>query len=186
MKEKNIFLQRRLDLVAGVIAILIIMLIFFMDGLNSIQYQLICYDEGYNATVAANLSRYGEYRVSYPKDIVFYNRITTGTPVLVPTAWLYSIFGVNNITSGIVSLVYGTLDIALLWVLFALALGKRKLQYSLSAIMTLVAVTGDVYFDYNATHLIGESACLFFLLLCFILVTLFYLKNGKRLITGWI
>ena len=167
MNSKNKLLLKKVDFIAGLSIILLIVFIFVIDGVNSIQYQLICYDEGYNATVAANLFRYGEYRVSYPDSIVFYNRITTGPAVLVPTAILYSVFGISNLTSSIVALVYGALSIVLLGILFVLVFGKRAGQCSLSAALVVAAVAADLFLDYNSTHLIGESACLFFLLLCF-------------------
>ena len=92
-------------------------ILFFTDGINTITTQLLAYDEAYNATVAANVFRYGEYRVSYPDNIVFYNMITTGETVILPTAALYTLFGINNITSTLVALLYALLSIWCMWIL---------------------------------------------------------------------
>ena len=146
------------------IIMLIFCAIFFIDGINSIQHSIIGYDEGYNATVAANLVRHGEYRVSYPYDIVFYNMITTGTPVLLPTAVLYKFFGINYVTSAIVPLIYMTLSIFAIWVIISKSLNFGKTGQFISLIMiSLIVLSDSVLIPSISTHLIGESACIFFL-----------------------
>ena len=114
------------DFITGTILIIILAAIFFTDGWNCAKYQVIGYDEGYNATVAANLAQTGEYKVSYPEDIVFYNRISTGAPVIVPAALVYHFFGINAVTTNMVPLLYGTLSIFLLYFL-----RKRQILRSL-------------------------------------------------------
>ncbi len=146
------------------IIITIFCCIFFIDGINTIQHQIIGYDEGYNATVAANLVRHGEYRVSYPYDIVFYNIITTGSPVLLPTAVLYKLFGINYVTSAIVPLIYMTLSIFAAWVIMSRSIDFGKVGQFISIIMvSLIVLSDSVLIPYVSTHLVGESACVLFL-----------------------
>lgn len=153
------------------IIMLIFCAIFFIDGINSIQHSIIGYDEGYNATVAANLVRHGEYRVSYPYDIVFYNMITTGTPVLLPTAVLYKFFGINYVTSAIVPLIYMTLSIFAIWVIISKSLNFGKTGQFISLIMiSLIVLSDSVLIPSISTHLIGESACIFFLAIACLLL----------------
>lgn len=165
------------DFFTGALLILALTVIFGMDGINSIQHEMLGFDEGYNATVALNFSRLGEYRVSYPENIVFYNRITTGAAVLLPAAWLYSLFGVSNLTTNIVPLIYGLLDIILLWGLLGRGFGKSRVRYTLSAALTAMLIIGDTLFGYISTHLIGETGAIFFLLLCFLFFSMYYEKK---------
>ena len=161
-REKILF-----DFVTGTILIIILAAIFFTDGWNCAKYQVIGYDEGYNATVAANLAQTGEYKVSYPENIVFYNRISTGAPVIVPAALLYHFFGINAVTTNLIPLLYGTLSIFLLYFLLAIVLKKGPAPHLLAAAVTAGTVLTDLYFEYVSVHLIGEGAAIFYLLLCF-------------------
>ena len=146
------------------IIITIFCCIFLIDGINTIQHQIIGYDEGYNATVAANLVRHGEYRVSYPYDIVFHNIITTGTPVLLPTAVLFKLFGINYITCAIVPLIYMTLSIFAIWVIMCRCLDFGKIGQFISIILVslIIISSAAALIPYISTHLVGESACIFF------------------------
>ena len=171
-REKILF-----DFVTGTILIIILAAIFFTDGWNCAKYQVIGYDEGYNATVAANLAQTGEYKVSYPENIVFYNRISTGAPVIVPAALLYHFFGINAVTTNLVPLVYGTLSIFLLYFLLAIVLKKGPAPHLLAAAVTAGTVLTDLYFEYVSVHLIGEGAVIFYLLLCLLGMGLFYEKR---------
>lgn len=175
VKDEKQFLN--LDFIIGFCMVVALIAIFWGYGVNSIEHGLICFDEGYNATVAANFSKYGEYRISYPAETVFPNRITTGVAVIIPTSILYSLFGINNLTSNIVALVYGVFDIALLWLLFLKGFGKRKFRFAFTAAMVWVSILADTLFGYICIHLIGESAAIFFLLLCFLFLTYYYEKE---------
>lgn len=177
--KRNAKVRCTLDFIIGFCMVAALIVIFWGYGVNSIEHGLICFDEGYNATVAANFSKYGEYRISYPAETVFPNRITTGAAVIIPTSILYSLFGINNLTSNIVALVYGVFDIALLWLLFLKGFGKRKFRFSFTAAMVWGAILADTLFGYICIHLIGESAAIFFLLLCFLFLTYYYEKEKR-------
>ena len=171
-----------LEWLIAIILLLISISIFCIDGINYIQNSIIGFDEGYNATVSKNYATNGEYRVSYPYDIIFYNIISTGQTVLLPTAILYKIFGINPITTSIVPLVYGILCFVALFIIFNLIL-KEKLKdfkyiHILSAVLTSLILMTEESFYYCSVHLIGESAALFFVLMCIIALSLF--KNNKN------
>lgn len=167
------------DTVVGFLIILALCAVTFVDGINSLKYQIIGYDEGWNATVAANVMRDGVYMVSYPQNIVFYNLITTGIPVILPTALLYCIFGINGVTSGIVALIYSILSIFALWWLFCRCFKKQNTSV-LAALITVSIVLADSFFLDISTHLIGESACLFFVLMSCVMVSYGLEKKANR------
>lgn len=168
------------EFILGLILLTIFLFIFVTDGINVIQHQAIGYDEGYNATVAANVMRHGVYRTSYPAKITFYNLITTGQSVLLPTALLYKLFGINTVTSTIVSLIYGTLDIILFWWLLNKCLSNRKGKYLLSSILVYIFLMTDQLFLNVSLHLLGESASLCFLLAAFICLAYYYETKNKN------
>lgn len=131
-----------LDFMIGIAIMIVAIILFIMNELNAVQYQLLTYDESYNATVAANVARYGEYRVSYPSKSVFYNMITTGETMLLPTALVYKLFGINTITSSIIPLVYmqyKTLADAETNVIFGGRLGEYK-YYDMDAVVKAALV----------------------------------------------
>lgn len=158
--------------------ILFLAAVFLVDGINTMQYQLLGYDEAYNGSVAANVMRYGRYRTSYPVRTAFYNLITTGQSVLFPTGILYRVVGISNLSSGIVPLLYGTADIFLFWRLLNKCLPDKKIKYILSAVLTYVILMTDRQFIYTSTRLIGEAAALCFLLAFFVFL-LDYYETGK-------
>lgn len=162
-------------LLVGVVAV-----IFFVDGFNAIQYKSINYDDGYNATVAANFARYGVYKVSYPDDIVFYNMITTGTPVLLPTAILYKLFGINELTTAFIPLLYTTFSFVLMFIILCHSYGDVKKKYVVSAVMCVILLMSDSWIPYMSRVLQGEAAALFFLLLAVDNFVLFYIRQKRR------
>ena len=163
----------------GFILIVIFCIIFFTDGLNAMQHQLIGYDEGYNATVAANQARHGEYRVSYPFEIPFYNMITTGVPVLLPTAVLYRAFGINYITSGIVPLIYMTLSIIVLWIAISKCFENSKAGKFTASMLVLFLIISDKLIPIISTRLLGEGACILFLALAWLLMAKGYSSKNN-------
>lgn len=167
----------RYDFLVGLVLIIILVGIFWTDGWNCSKYQIIGYDEGYNATVAANLAKSGEYKISYPDDTVFYNRISTGATVIVPTSALYRFCGINAITTNLIPLLYGVLSIFSLYFLLAFSLKNYSCRYLLAALLSVGTVITDLYFQYVSTHLIGEGAAIFFLLLCFLGISGFCQKG---------
>lgn len=177
LKSTNLYSA---EFIAGFVLVMVFLLLFIADGINVIQHQGIGYDEGYNATVAANVMRYGEYRVSYPAKITFYNLITTGQSVILPTALLYKLFGINTITSTIVALVYGSLDIILFWWLLVKCLPDKKGKYLLSSILVYIILMTDQLFLNISLHLLGESASLCFLLAFFICLVSYH-ETGRKI-----
>lgn len=167
----------KLEKFIGGFILIIAIIIFCFRGVNEINNIVISYDEAYNATVSANLAKYGEYKVSYPSDIVFYNKITTGQTVLVPTAIMYRLFGINDITSAIIPLIYSIGCFILLFILLCELFEKNKFKHVISAVVVCLAFLSDFYFFYSSTRLIGETASLFFVLLCMLGITLYIKKN---------
>ncbi len=159
------------------------MFIFAVDGIDFIKNSIIGYDEGYNATVAANFARYGQYMASYPGEIYFYNMITTGQTVLVPAAVLYKICGINSVTTGLVPLIYGLLSFIVLYALFCMAFkmhgSSLKFRHIISTGLTVCILLTDSQFYYYSTHLIGEGAALFYILVSALSVAYFY-QSGKN------
>lgn len=147
----------------GLILIIIFIIFVFVDDINSINHQLIGLDEGYNATVAANLVRHGKYYVSYPDYIVFANIITTGPLVILPTALLFKVFGVNNITASIVSLIYVSIGILLIWNILKKCFKNNYAGSILAAVFTALFVLTDKLIPNVSTHLYGEGACFCFI-----------------------
>lgn len=176
----------RLEKMIGLFILFAAIAFFAFRGVNEISNTVISYDEAYNATVSANLERYGEYRVSYPSDIKFYNKITTGQTVLVPTAVLYYIFGIDDFTSGIVPLAYGIGCFVLLFILLCELLKDNEFKHIISAVMVMVLFLSDFYFFYCSTRLIGEIAALFFVLISALGIVLYNKKNNNiyMLISG--
>lgn len=161
--------------------IVFITFIFCFDSINAIQYQMIGFDEGYNATVAANIMRYGEYRVSYPTNVTFYNTISTGVAVILPTALAYKIFGINSITSSIVAVLYSVLCIfALWWLLIRCFPPKNNIRYVLSAVLVSLLILSDGLYMHISRNLLGEIAALFFLLCSFIFLS-YYFETKKSI-----
>ena len=159
----------------GLFLIAFFLLFFLIDGINTIKYGLIAYDDAYNATVAANMVRIGKYVVTYPSEIIFHNIITTGPLVLLPTAIIYKLFGISSLTTGIVPLLYSVVDILLIFIIICKCTKNTKYNYILAAIGTSLLCMGDTIFTYISTHLLGESASL-----CFVLLTTFFLLNWKE------
>lgn len=168
------------DFVIGILILFVMAVVFLYDCINDNRFQFLGYDESYNATVAANVVRYGEYKVSYPDDIVFYNMITTGQTVLLPTAFFYKFFGINMITSSIVPVFYSVACIFALWMLLNISLKtKDRKYYTLSAILIIFLVLSDRYYGYISRCLLGEIAALFFIIMSLILLLYYFEKRTK-------
>jgi len=172
-REKKVF-------IVSLVLLFIFIIFFSMEVLNFIKYNYISYDDAYNATVAFNMSRYGKYMVSYPDNIIFYNIITTGPLVLLPTSLLYYLFGVSNLTTGIVPLVYSIFDIVLIFLIFNKCFCKIKYGFIFSSLFTILLCLSDSLYIHISCHLIGESAALFFMLLAMLFLILFYEKNNNK------
>ena len=153
------------DLLWGFGIVLVFFLFIGVDGFNNIYYRILWYDDGYNATVAANVFRHGAYRVSYPHDITFYNVITTGAPAELPTALFYKLFGISSFTSCLVPMLGGLLSLWVLWYLLHLCLAARcTYSYTLSAICSCLLILSTEVYQMCSVNLWGETVCLFLIL----------------------
>ena len=174
--RKNYSVERMI----GIVLLFLAIILFLTRGINEIDNTVIGYDEAYNATVSANFAKYDEYKVSYPSDIIFYNKITTGQTVLVPTAILYKLLGINDLTSAIVPLLYGCGCFVILFVLLCQLFEKNKICHIISSILASLTLLSDFYFFYYSTHLIGEAAALFFILLSTLGIVLYNKKKQEK------
>lgn len=169
-----------MEKIIGILLLFFAIMLFFNRGVNEINNTVIGYDEAYNATVSMNFAKYGEYKVSYPSDITFYNKITTGQTVLVPTAILYRLFGINDLTSAAVPLLYGCGCFVIFFILLCELFKKNKMHHIISSIITLLIFLSDFYFFYYSTHLIGEAAALFFILSSTLGIMLYIKKEQEK------
>lgn len=154
------------------------LMIVFTDGINTILVSKIGFDQSWNASVAANVARGYGYKVSYPGDIAFHVKISTGETVLLPTALIYKIFGINNLTTGIIPLIYGIVSLVLIQFLLYVILGKRLLL--LTCVITILLVLSDPYYELLCTGLLGETAALVFTLLAVLFLYYYYKKEAKK------
>ena len=175
MKLEKINLKK-IDLIVASLLMIIALCIYISDSWNVMKYDYISMDESYNSTVAANVIRHGEYKVSYPSDIVFYNVITTGQTVILPTALAFKIFGINSITSGLTSFVYSLGVIVLIWVLLNKCFKNSWGGYTntLTTVLVILLVLSDSNFQYISTRLIGEIAAIFFVLMALLMLIKYY------------
>ena len=172
MKKKNI------ELFIAIIIVLLFSLFFAYDGINSIKYNFLTYDEAYNATVSFNMFKYGKYMISYPGFYLFHNYITTGPLVLLPTALLFKLFGVSNTACRLIPLLFGICDIALIFIIFSLLFKKIKYRYIVSSIITILLCLSNSLFYQISTSLLGESSALFFVLLSLLFLLIY--NNTSR------
>lgn len=169
MKDSLRWINSKRNYIISLFLLVFAVLVFVGDCINKVNYQVIGFDESYNATVAANVMRYGEYRVSYPDNITFYNMITTGELVILPTAAVYRLFGVSAITTAIVPIVYGALSIIATALFLSKCIKNHEKGYNflLASILTILVVLADGFFGYISTCLMGEIATYFYLVLSF-------------------
>ena len=173
------------DLFWGFLIVLAAFLLIFTDGLNVIQYRMLYYDDAYNATVAANFIRYGEYRVSFPDDITFYNPITTGITAILPAALLFKLFGISSFTASLTPLLYGVFNLWLFWYLLSICLAsKSKHNYSLSAVFAVLLILACYVYQMICENLWGETASCTFQLLAAIFMRK-HLSNHKLSYMAW-
>lgn len=167
-----------IDLLLGICIIIAFILIFANGALSNIYYEVIHYDDGYNGSVSANLMRTGHYEVSYPDHIPFYNKITTGVPVLLPVSYVYQWFGISSFTTQIVPLIYSFFTVIAIWGLLSLFLKKpNNPPYTIAAIATVLLLLADKCYYIISINLWGEIAALFFVLLSLICWQRHYLHN---------
>lgn len=158
-----------IDLLMGICIIIAFIAIFANGALANIYYEVIHYDDGYNGSVSANLMRTGLYEVSYPDHIPFYNKITTGVPVLLPVSYIYQWFGISSFTTQIVPLIYSFFTVVVIWILLSLFLKEPgNHPFTIAAIATVLLLLADKCYYIISINLWGEIAALFFILLSLI------------------
>lgn len=171
--------------ICGIAIICAFLVYVFYDCVNFVTYSWAEYDEAYNASVASNFARYGEYRISYPDESIFPNVITTGILVLIPTSLLYSLVGINNITSNIIPMLYGMISILLIWYFIRIVLKDYVRHYDImSSILCCLVILSEKMYRQICTHLIGESCSLFFFILALISYVLAEKKNKNNFLLG--
>lgn len=137
-------------------AVIIAWIVF---GVYRINRNGLTFDDAYNAQVAAHFADTFVYAVEYPDVIPCSVRITTGPTMLLPTAFLYRMFGVSILTSQVIALVYSALLLIAIFK-FADFIVKRWTWASLGIFVTFLLASNWV-FDLSIV-LLGEIAALFF------------------------
>ena len=162
-------LSKSHDFYAGAILITLFLAFFIIGIINFVSSQPIQFDGAWNASIATNLIRHGEYRVSYPQPLPFYFKISTGLPVLLPASWLMNWLGVSNVSINLIAIIYASLAIILFWILLSLCLPKDfKFRWILSSIIVILLILSDPAYNIISGNLFGEPACIFFLLMAMI------------------
>lgn len=125
-------------------------------------------DGAWNAQVADVFARTGRYAVSYPQEEAFYVPITTGQTVLLPVALVYRIFGVSQMSSAVVPLLYMSAAVLAMLVVFRryfAACGYAPVPGAmLSGSCTMVCFFFYSLFGRYAHQVLGEGAALAFLM----------------------
>lgn len=140
------YLNRRVLKYCGISIFVILLFIVTYKCFNTLLYSFPDYDSNYNGTVAMNVYKYGEYRTSYSESIIFNNLITTGETVILPTAFLYSLFGVSNVTTCLMPFLYSIALLIMSYVVLLLAFSKSRYKYILCALVLFVVVISDMNF----------------------------------------
>ncbi len=129
-----------------------------LPGSAAIRNRDVSFDGGLNAQTARTLAERHRYATTYRGLHDFDHRVQTGPTVIVPTAVAFRLFGVNNTTAQLTSLVY----LVLLFLLSVLL--SWKLSGPLAAYLTVpVLLATPRLFDLGL-RLYGEVPALVFLL----------------------
>lgn len=154
----------------------IITLLCLMMAINVFNNSFISFDGGWNAQVAANYAKTGEYETTWPKNTVFYNVITTGQTMLLPAAWIFKLCGLSFETIAFVPLCFMigfilTLYVFIYKMIKELLINNQRNEnkhYVLSHIVSLIilvimwSVLRLVNYSFD---LCGEGATLFFIII---------------------
>lgn len=181
--EKENGVTKKIIYIISIILVVVFCTIFVIVGIDAIQHKHIGFDEAWNASVAANVARGHGYMESYQSPgRLFPTVITTGQTVLLPTAILYKIFGVNLITSSIIPLLFGMTSIIVTYIFIFMILKAYVKRYEIddiaipfiSVILTIFDVLSRRQYNTLSTGLLGETAALFFILISGICIFEFY------------
>lgn len=165
MKQISIFFRDR-SFWIGLLIVCTFLFIFGRSAFSTIYYSNPHFDDAYNATVSANLMRHGEYRVSYPDHIAFHNKITTGVPMLLPLAYIYQWFGISTFTTEFQSVIYGLLNIVLIWLLLGICFKRyTRYGYLIAAFLALMIPLSNRIYYIISVNLIGEIAAICYMLI---------------------
>lgn len=137
-------------------AIIIAWIVF---GVYRIDRNGLTFDDSYNAQVAAHFADTFVYAVEYPDVIPCSVKITTGPTMLLPTAFLYRLFGVSVLTTQVIALVYSVL---LLIAIFKFAdFIVKRWTWATLGILVAFMLASNWLFGLSIV-LLGEIAALFF------------------------
>lgn len=175
-------MTKRVNIILSVV-LLVLTLVWAVRGVQRISAEGVTFDDAYNAQVAANFAENGFYGVSYPDNIPYYCKITTGPTMLLPTALLYKLGGKSIMMTGLVPLLYAIGCFVVLFFIGMVCMADRPVNRSffegreikadylgvLSAIICMFTAGWMVYLSH---FLLGEIAALFFVLLAM----LFFIK----------
>ncbi len=129
---------------------------------NAILAPMDRWDSAANALVARNFAFNGIYAYDLPDlPIFWYPAATTGYPVILPVALLYSLFGVSYASTYVIPILFRLLFIILTHIVF-LQLTDRICSFVFTALITLVTT---FQLDGGGLALIGEIPCVVFILL---------------------
>ncbi len=105
---------------------------------NAILAPMDRWDSAANALVARNFAFNGIYAYDLPDlPIFWYPAATTGYPVILPVALLYSLFGVSYASTYVIPILFRLLFIILTHIVF-LQLTDRICSFVFTALITLV------------------------------------------------
>lgn len=169
----------KLSKVLGITLLLILSWFWISDGINRISNGAILFDDSYNAQVSANVSDTGVYKVDYPSDIIFYNRITTGPTVLLPTALAYSLLGISNFSTALVPFLYSIVAILLIFLLAYFSFDAYEHRLLVASVVTCSCVLSSTWLIYLSSILLGEIAALSFTLLSVLFLAVSEWQEGR-------
>ncbi|OHA68657.1 MAG: hypothetical protein A3D59_01485 [Candidatus Wildermuthbacteria bacterium RIFCSPHIGHO2_02_FULL_47_17] len=130
------------------------------------------FDEGIMAQAAKNIARYGVYGIQTAPGVFYTNNfwITTGYPVVFPTALFLKIFGISVWAARFTPFIY-----LILFAVVSYFLIKKLYGFKAAVLAGLLLVTFSPFYG-NGKALLGEIPGLFW----FVLGALFYLIYEEK------
>lgn len=161
------------------IALIAILILILSDNINVSKTRAIGFDDAYNAQVAKHFAETGIYAVTYPDEIVFYNTVTTGPTLLLGTALLYKFFGISNITTNLIPMLYG-LGVLILIYEVAMQILETKWKCVLSILGVILYLGFSTWYRILSTVLLGEIGALFFTLYSIFCIIKYFKTTSTR------
>ena len=143
-------------------------------AINVFNSSFISFDGGWNAQVAANYAKTGEYATTWPAGAVFNRVITTGQTMLLPTAWIFKLFDISFETIAFIPLCY---MIGFIFVLYSFIKKmvaeilecertnqkEINIQSNVISLLILIVMWSVLKLTLYSFDLCGEGATLFFI-----------------------